>query len=153
MKITTDESNDDMKEYVPAENKIDENSQHSSDNLNKNNKNNIYKLIVNDDYYSITQNLNKMLKSYHKSLMQNIGKLNKNLLNNNIINKNNVNINNNINDNNTFPNESTEKDLANINNLIITILNQIELIHNNFYLNSKKKLLKMNKNYNKRKKN
>ena len=153
MKITTDESNDDMKEYVPAENKIDENSQYSSDNLNKNNKNNIYKLIVNDDYYSITQNLNKMLKSYHKSLMQNIGKLNKNLLNNNIINKNNVNINNNINDNNTFPNESTEKDLANINNLIITILNQIELIHNNFYLNSKKKLLKMNKNYNKRKKN
>ena len=141
MKNKNEESNDDIKEEFPLiENKNDDNSQHSGINLNKNNMNSLYKLLINDDYYLISQNINKSLKSYHKLIMQNIGKMNKILLNNNAPYSDNESI-------------STEiKENINENNTLITILSQIELSHNNFYLNTKKLLLKINKHYNKRKK-
>ena len=82
MKNTNEKSNDDIKEETQSENKMDDNSQHSSININKSNKDNIYKLLINDDYYSISQNLNNVIKDYHKLLMQNIGKMNKLLINN-----------------------------------------------------------------------
>ena len=103
--------------------------------------NSLYKLLINDDYYLLSQNINKSLKSYHKLIMQNIGKMNKILLNNNAP----------YSDNESISNELKEK--INENNTFITILSQIELSHNNFYLNTKKLLLKINKHYNKRKKN
>ena len=156
MKNTNEKSNDDIKEETQSENKMDDNSQHSSININKSNKDNIYKLLINDDYYSISQNLNNVIKDYHKLLMQNIGKMNK-LLINNINNKDDNNESeknsDNENDLNSSSSESKEKDFKILNNSLIEILNKIELIHNNFYLNSKKLILKINKYYNKRKKN
>ena len=141
MKNKNEESNDDIKEEFPLiEDKNDDNSQHSDININKNNMNSLYKLLINDDYYLLSQNINKSLKSYHKLIMQNIGKMNKILLNNNAP----------YSDNESISNELKEK--INENNTFITILSQIELSHNNFYLNTKKLLLKINKHYNKRKK-
>ena len=50
MKNITEKSNDDSKEDTQSENKMDDSSQHSSINLNKNNMENIYKLLINDNY-------------------------------------------------------------------------------------------------------
>jgi len=60
--------------------------------------------------------------------------------------------NNNNNNNESNSLDLKEKDYLNDYTLISAILNLIELNHNNFYLFSKKIILKMNKNYNKRKK-
>ena len=157
MKHSTEASNNDIKKEINKKIKLDDNNQHSTINLNKNNIDNIYKLLINDDYYSISQNLNNLIKSYHKSLMQNIGKMNKSLLNE--INDKNANDNDNkmkeIDNKNlssSILRESNEKNEPKIYDSLITILNKIESIHNNYYLNSKRILLKMNKNYNKRKK-
>ena len=157
MKNITEKSNDDSKEDTQSENKMDDNSQHSSINLNKNNMENIYKLLINDNYYSILQNLNNVIKNYHKLLMQNIGKMNKILLNKIKNSNNNDCENSSENDNeddsnSSSSNESKGKDFMNISNSLIEILNQVVLIHDNFYLNSKKLLLKIKKYYNKRKK-
>ncbi len=150
MKNIEEVNNDDVKEESPLNNnKLDDDSQHSNISINKNTTNNIYNILVNDDYYLLSQNLNKTLKTYHKLLMQNIWKINKILLNNNNASASN-------------DSESISKEIKEIsnsndnkknnNNILINILNQIELNHNNFYVNSKKILLKMNKHYNKRKK-
>ena len=144
MKNKVEYINDDIKEETHIENKIEDNNQHLDIIPDKNKINNVYKLLINDDYYLITQNINKILKPYHKLIMQNIGKINKILLNNNC---------DNIDKNSIFISiESKEKDYKNGQNSLINLLNQIETIHNNYYLNSKKILIKMNKNYNKRKK-
>ena len=155
MKNNTEKSNDDIKEEAQSENKMDDNSQHSSININKNNMENIYKLLINDNYYSLSQNVNNLIKNYHKLLMQNIGKMHKLLLNKNNNNNNDNNNSENSSDNEDDSNSSSsekEKDFKVIKNSLIEILNQVEIIHNNFYLNSKKLLLKINKYYNKRKK-
>ena len=130
MENKAEESNDEIKEENSNENKISDNDQTSINNLNKNNMNNIYKQFINYDYYIISQNYEKELKSFHKSIMQNIGNINKILFNNN----------------------NTEKEYIDLCTSMTDMVNQIETNHNNFYLYSKKIILKMNKNYNKRKK-
>jgi len=138
MKNKLDDNNEDFKDQESSisENKIDDINHHSNNNNNKNNINNISKLLIDDDYYLIVQNFNDLLKSYHKSIMQNIGKAKKNLINN-------INL---YNDND----ESKSNDSKKINSLN-QALEQIETNHSNFYLQSKKIFLKMNKHYNKRK--
>ena len=87
--------------------------------------------------------------------MQNIGKMNKILLNKIKNSNNNDCENSSENDNEDDSNSSSsekEKDFKVIKNSLIEILNQVVLIHDNFYLNSKKLLLKIKKYYNKRKK-
>ena len=138
MKNKSDENNEDVKDHESfiSENKIDDVNHHSNNNNNKNNMNNISKLLIDDDYYLIAQNFNELLKLHHKSIMQNIGKVKKNLINNS----------NYYNDDD----ESKSNDSKEINSLNLA-LEQIEANHNNFYLKSKKIFLKMNKHYNKRK--
>ena len=141
MENKVEENNDEIKEETHNENKINYDNQNLS-NLNKNKMSDIYKLLINSDYYLICQNLEKELKSFHKSIMQNIGKMNKILFNNNISNNND--------ESNSL--DLKEKGYLNEYSSMIDILNKIELNHNNFYLNSKKILLKMIKHCNKRKK-
>ena len=74
MKNTSEKSSDEIKEESQSENKMDDNSQNSSINLNKNKMENIYKLLDDDDYYSISQNLNKNF--YSKDLNYMASKLN-----------------------------------------------------------------------------
>ena len=145
MRKKSEDNNEYIKEESNKENNIDENSLYSCIKLNKNNMNNIYKLLITDDYYYlIAQKINKILKSYHKLIMQNIGKIIKIFLSNNYENEKDESI--------SIPNEQIDKNYINEINPLINLLNQIESIHNNFYSDSKKILIKIKKTFHKRKK-
>ena len=158
MNSISEDNNDKDKEQCPnIEEKINNISQNSNVSINKNNINNLFKLLIDDDYYLISQNLNELLKLHHKSIMQNIGKVNKILAKKNNNDKNIINENDNVlkfvESKDKVIDKVIEKDKEDIKdkNSLIDIIDNIELSHNNFYLNSKKILLKMNKHYNKRK--
>ena len=100
-------------------------------------------LLTNEEIYSKIQNIKEIIKLYHKSIIKNIGLMIQELLKNSNINKY------------EFiklreKNFTIKSDNYSGIESYINLLHQIDLVHNNFYSDIKKILLKINKHYKKR---
>ena len=150
MKIENENINDENKNEII----INSNENKPNNDIKNNNKlentncGSILNYLTNEKIYSNIEIVNSLLKSYHKSIMKNIGIMVKNILKNSNMKKHEfVDLKKKI-----FEINNDENFSSNEFEQYINILHKIELVHSNFKTNIKKIILKINKQYIKRKK-
>ena len=150
MKIENENINDENKnEIIINSNENKQNNVIENNNkLENTNCGSILNYLTNEKIYSNIEIVNSLLKSYHKSIMKNIGIMVKNILKNSNMKKNEfMDLRKKIFEVNIDENSSAKEFEQYIN-----ILHKIELVHSNFKTNIKKIILKINRQNNKRKK-
>ena len=150
MKIENENINDENKNEII----INSNENKPNNDIENNNKlentncGSLLNYLTNEKIYSNIEIVNSLLKSYHKSIMKNIGIMVKNILKNSNMKKHEfVDLKKKI-----FEINNDENFSSNEFEQYINILHKIELVHSNFKTNIKKIILKINKQYIKRKK-